>query len=842
MLENNNLKICRRLIWRDIKFHKGSSILLITAIALVCMLYSFSLALGGMVRDGYIHTYKMMYGSNSHIIFYDLSNEQALRLQDHIGVKDSVRLSAIGVLSDDMMEYRNVKLAEASSEWAKMTEALPVNGRMPEEKDEIALDELTMNSLAIPHEIGTKVTLTWTTPEGEKCTDDFRLSGWWDSLMGQTETCAWITPQKAQELYPDIRNNVTLGVTLYHPKDLEEQAEEILTDLGLQNCTFTTNLAYNEARLEFADSQAMDFYQMNLIVVLCGMLMIYNIVRIHADQNIRFYGRVKSLGMTPRQIRILEAERAAFFCLPAILPGWLAGFLLYAAVSPYVVIGMEKNPAFSFLRLRPFIGGALFTFATTLTACFLPIRKVAKSSPMQALHFVERKHEKGRKKRKHRRTTIWMMAVSGFARRKGQSVLAAFSLMLSLIILCSIWTQAVSYDEEKYVSGVALNDYRIEDASATMSIQRYNPKSRSITPELLQKLLSHPAVTGIGAASTMEVPMYADETSREQIIDTFEGKDESGMALKEYMSDNPYFLTGYEKMRSSGEYIGIVTGVSGLMLENAMAQNFFIEGSFQPEEFASGDYVIASGASSYEIKTTPPARSKVMINGREFEIMAVVPYESTMISGADSKEAQFNVTYYMPMEVFDELFPDHGIRNAAVNIDHGRKDEFEDFLAQLLEGTGVTVTSYTDQQWNFHNAIFHNYMIPLFVGGVMLLIGILNFCNALVTGVLVRKKEFAVYESLGMAGKQLRRLLLWEGILYLAVMHIFLIPVTAAITWIFGRWWLAHTNTWCITWRFSLMPLWVTIPVLLVLAVSVPLFSLKAVTKESVTQRLHTVE
>ena len=49
----------------------------------------------------------------------------------------------------------------------------------------------------------------------------------------------------------------------------------------------------------------MGFYQMNLIVVLCGVLMIYNIVRISAGQNIRFYGRVcvrKSRNGTKRQL------------------------------------------------------------------------------------------------------------------------------------------------------------------------------------------------------------------------------------------------------------------------------------------------------------------------------------------------------------------------------------------------------------------------------------------------------------------------------------------------------------------------------------------------------------
>lgn len=844
MLENNNLRICARLVRRDIQFHKARSILLMAAIALVCMLYTFSFALGGMIRDGYIYTYKMMYGSESHVIFYDLNKSQAEALQDHTAVADSVMLSAIGILSDAMMGYRSVKLAVVSDGWAQATEAVPNHGRMPEEKGEIALDELTINSLALPREIGAEIRLQWTTAGGEERRDTFRLCGWWNSLMDQTETCAWITEETAQALYPDISEPgyAALGVTLYRPEDLEEQAREMLADLGLQEIAFTTNLSYNEARQEFADSQAMEFYRMNLIVVLCGGLMIYNIVQISMQQNVRFYGRVKSLGMTPRQIRALTAERAVFLCAPAIIPGWLAGFVLYAVAAPFVVIGMEKNPAFLFFRLWPFALGALSTGLTTLAACSMPMRRVAKSSPVQAMRFVEGQPGRNGRKRKRRRTTIPLMALSGLARQKGQSVLAVFSLLLSLVILCGIWTQIVSYDEETYVSSLALSDYRLEDASATMALQRYNPGSRSITPELLHALESHPAVTAIGAISTMEIPMYADEKDRAPIVDTFEEKDENGVARKESMTENPDLLAGYERLRESGEYTGIVTGVDGLALEKAMARNFYIEGRFQPELFASGDYVIAAGADSTLIRTTPPAGSRITVNGREFEIMAAVPYESSLISGADSREAQFNVTYYMPMECFDELFPDHGIRNVMINTDHERQREFEDFLAELLKDTGITVTSYSDHQWNFRNALFHDHMIPLFVGSVMLFIGILNFCNMLVTRMLVRKKEFAVYESLGMTGRQIRRMLLWEGALYCGVIVLLLVPVSAVSTWVWGRWWLVHTNTWCITWQYSLMPLWVSLPVLLVLAVAVPLYCQRAVMKESITERLRGVE
>lgn len=49
---------------------------------------------------------------------------------------------------------------------------------------------------------------------------------------------------------------------------------------------------------------------------------------------------------------------------------------------------------------------------------------------------------------------------------------------------------------------------------------------------------------------------------------------------------------------------------------------------------------------------------------------------------------------------------------------------------------------------------------------VLLLMGIVNYINVTVTGLVVRKKEFAVMESVGLTGKQLRGMLVLEGIFY----------------------------------------------------------------------------
>ena len=46
------------------------------------------------------------------------------------------------------------------------------------------------------------------------------------------------------------------------------------------------------------------------------------------------------------------------------------------------------------------------------------------------------------------------------------------------------------------------------------------------------------------------------------------------------------------------------------------------------------------------------------------------------------------------------------------------------------------------------------------------LVGILNFFNAILTGILTRKREFAMLQSVGMTGRQLKQMLVYEGLCY----------------------------------------------------------------------------
>ncbi len=46
-------------------------------------------------------------------------------------------------------------------------------------------------------------------------------------------------------------------------------------------------------------------------------------------------------------------------------------------------------------------------------------------------------------------------------------------------------------------------------------------------------------------------------------------------------------------------------------------------------------------------------------------------------------------------------------------------------------------------------------------------IGILNFINIVVTGILTRQKELAMLSAVGMGGRQMKQMLIWESTAYI---------------------------------------------------------------------------
>ncbi len=90
------------------------------------------------------------------------------------------------------------------------------------------------------------------------------------------------------------------------------------------------------------------------------------------------------------------------------------------------------------------------------------------------------------------------------------------------------------------------------------------------------------------------------------------------------------------------------------------------------------------------------------------------------------------------------------------------------------------------------------------------LVGVLNFFNAILTGITARRRELAVLQSIGMTARQLRTMLALEGLLYTvgaALLALVLIVVTAPFV---GP--ALNGLIWFFTYHFTIWPIAVVLP------------------------------
>ena len=80
--------------------------------------------------------------------------------------------------------------------------------------------------------------------------------------------------------------------------------------------------------------------------------------------------------------------------------------------------------------------------------------------------------------------------------------------------------------------------------------------------------------------------------------------------------------------------------------------------------------------------------------------------------------------------------------------------------------TGIFCISKSDLLTEAENYIRGNRLILGSISAVLLFAGLTNYFNVMITGILSRKKELEVMESLGMTQRQKRRLLAAEGLYY----------------------------------------------------------------------------
>ncbi|ROR26352.1 putative ABC transport system permease protein [Mobilisporobacter senegalensis] len=864
-MKNNNKKIIHKLSGRSLKNNRMRNLFAVVAIGLTSLLFTALFTLGsGMLQMTEEQTMRQI-GTKAHGGFKSVTRVEYEILTANPLVKDYGYDVFIGIAANKEFEKRQTEIRYVQPYNLKFGFMKLEDGKLPEKKNEIVLDTIALDLLQIPRKVGEEVALEFDFL-GKEYNKQFILSGWYqgDPVIGAST--AYVSEEYLNELKKgmtdeEIRkeNEESLnrsGAGLYqvnimfkNSMHIEKNMMEVLADSGLKldDSHIGINWAYMTEQASDIDMvSAVMLAVVFLVMVLTGFLIIYNIFHISILNDIRFYGLLKTIGTTKKQIKTLVIRQAMVLSLVGIPIGLLLGFLVGKIFMP-VILHLSGGISVTGFVLKGnpciFLFGTIFSLFTVWISCRKPSRIAGSVSPIEALKYTGDIKMKVKNKRTTRGAKISRMALTNLARNKKKTGIVILSLSLSVILLTEIVTLTKSFSLDEYLESMLTGDAMIFSSSMI----NYRPDLK-LSEEFYQNALHQDGVEEGNLLYHNKGAM--DHTLTEEGYEQFarlykeEKLDARDMRLEETLKDN--------RPISEQRY-----AYDEVLLKNLR----LLEGTLDLEKFRTGNYVIVAPllyeADSYyhpgdiitlnftganpeykdikDDKGNVIAQELIYTGQKKYEVMAVadIPYGMT--------EKRFSLNALTTILSKNELLKMDGLAEAfaaSFQVEDEKEAAFTEFLDSYTTQTdpGMAYQTKESLRDDFASMVNGLTLIGCALAFVIAIVGILNFINTMLTSVISRKREFAMLQSIGLSNDQLKKLLLFEGIYY--------ILFTAAIS-LAGGSFLSLTAVRALNnvaesfnYQFTLMPFLETIPVFLAIVFFVPSIAYRYVRKYSIVERL----
>ena len=473
----------RRLSRKMLKASKRRNRIAIFAIALTTLLFTSIFTVGMSLNESYEMFQFRQIGGCNHGTFKQVDEQKAEAIASSKRVKQVGERRMAGFASDGVFGKVPAEISYMDANETKWSFAEPETGRMPERGNEIAMDTAALKLLGVEPKLGDTVTLTWDVgdqaQEAYEKTDTFTLVGFWEyddlvpvHFINVSEEYAGQVEQEAVEkgMQPFRRDlNVMMGSSV----NIEGQMEAVLSELGYdwenENSPDYVGIGVNwgytaaQAGASVDLSAAAGLAALLLLVILTGYLIIYNVFQISVTGDIRFYGLLKTIGTTPRQLSRLIRHQALWLSLMGIPAGLAAGWGVGAVLTPVAlsrtILGKEHIKVSGSWEI--FAGAAAFALFTVLLSCAKPGRIAGKVSPVEAARYTEQALSGKKKRRAFRGAKVHQMAFSNLGRSSRKTVLVIVSLALSVTLLEEVSMFVGGFDAEKYVSNKSCTDFLV---------------------------------------------------------------------------------------------------------------------------------------------------------------------------------------------------------------------------------------------------------------------------------------------------------------------------------------------------------------------------------------------
>lgn len=873
-----NRAVIRRLSLKTLWASRKRNAIAVVAIVLTSLLFTALFTIAFSVNEGFQQSNFRQVGGFSHGGFKYLSEEQFLELREDPLIKEWGLRRFLGMPVEEPFQKNHVELGYSDPNQAHWMFCDPIEGRLPQEgTKEAATDLQVLELLGVTPELGAPFTVTFLV-DGIKTTQDFTLSGWWEHdpvvmanhiLLPESRVNAvlaevGVDPAQSRD---GMTGSWNLDVMLESSLHIENDLLEILANHDYEEgplhgnfISIGVNWGYSGAQL----FENMDFATILaaaaalILIVFTGYLIIYNIFRISVSGDIRFYGLLKTIGTTPRQLRRIIRHQAILLSVCGIPVGLMLGWLVGLLLTPVVI--RQLNGVMETVSADPviFLGAALFSLVTVLISCAKPGRIAGSVSPVEAIRYTEPATGKRQKNRAARSVSPRSFAWSNLGRSPGKTFLTILSLSLAVVVLNVTVLFTDGFDMDKYLRDVPA-DFIVADTSYFQVNRLYDP-NHALPEETIAQLSEYGGVRNVGR--TYGQAFSAQEFVTEDWFRTTNGRwtDEANLdrlVEQAKWAENGLLADNVRLFGMEPAMFDRLTVLEGDLSKVRQPGSRYIAASYSVDDYGKpdwnshwakiGDTVTIRYVEKYEYYHPDTGE----VYGPEVDMRTVVwarraaQYRDVTYTVAALVDIPHALSYrYYGTDEFvlnDETFRfDSGTANVmylAFDMEDGAAVEnMEQYLAVSTEHSELDYESKETYVKTFQG--FQN-MFRILGGALSFIVGLigaLNFFNTLMTGIVVRRREFAVLQAVGMTGQQLKTMLIWEGFLYafasagtalilVSVLTPVVIPVLERTYWFFSG-------------QFTLTPVLLVFPWFCLLGWILPVIMYRHMLRQSVVQRL----
>lgn len=844
MLNVGSRKCIRRLSGRSIKNNRTRNVIAVLAVILTAVMFTTLFTIGASIMDAFQLSTMRQVGTSAHAGFKFLTQEQYDILKADPKIKNISYNIFIGSGENPEFAKKSVEIRYTEEKNADWGFTLPTTGTLPQNRLDVATSTEVLDMLGLPHELGVQVPLEFTAAGGIKHSETFTLCGFWEQDAVSPVCEAFLSREYSDEVAPvwqdaapDVEGNwwmsgsINPNIWFASSWDIEGQVEALKARCGFgEDVNEGVNWAYASSAVDLTTVAMLA--GILLLIIFSGYMIIYNIFYISVSKDIRFYGLLKTIGATNRQLKKLVRRQALLLGLVGTPIGLVLGYVVSVFVTP-VVMSTTSMAGEQLVSVNPliFIGGALFTLVTVWISCIKPCRLVGKISPVEAVRYNDSTVSSRKKAKKTRRVTPLSMAWDNIKRTPKKTASVIVSLSLSMILLNGTFTLINGFDMDKYIENRAVSDFYITDASVVnlnSTAQIFN----GVSKQLQDEIRSLNGITDFGSVYMMEMIHKFSKT----------GLENANRVCEEYKDTfkSPYTDEQLRLLTEEHSIISHLYGVDDFIIDKLD----IVDGEVEFEKFKTGNYVIASSYINTGEGRYYNIGDKVPIdfgngNIKEYEVMAIgnIPYALGPQHGHF-----FDIYLTLPAEEFILQTGETGAMKTAFNAEESAIPAIQEWIENYCESVDPNMAYRSRETFAAEFEGVQNMYLT--VGGllsfILALIGILNFINSVITSVQTRRQELAVLQSVGMTGKQLKKMLIGEGLWYTAITVLITLTIGSLIT--YGLVMGIASQMWFFSYHFIITPILLCIPALVVLSVLIPVLCYRNMCRQSVVDRLRESE